>query len=61
MAEYVDDTHWRAKVLLDLGFGPVIFQSVVFAPPFNLALAVRGISDPLLDPRLVALIKRTFP
>ncbi len=43
-----------------LELGSVAFQAAGFASPFNLALAVSGISDPLLDPRLVALVRRTF-
>jgi len=60
LAVYVDDAHWRARVQRELELDSVTFQAVNFAPPFTLALAVRGISDPLLDPRLVALVRRTF-
>src|SRR6266571_1075568 len=60
LAEYVDDAHWCARIQKELELGSVAFQAATFAPPFKLALAVRGISDPLLDPRLVALVRRTF-
>jgi len=60
LAEYVDDAHWCARVQRELELDSVAFQAVTFAPPFNLTLAVRGISDPLLNPRLVGLVRRTF-
>jgi hypothetical protein len=60
LAVYVDDAHWRARVQRVLELDSVTFQADGFAWPFTLALAVRGISDPLLDPRLVALVRRTF-
>ncbi len=60
LAEYMDDAHWCARVQKELELGSVAFQAGNFAPPYNLVLAVRGISDPLLDSRLVALVRRTF-
>ena len=60
LADYVDDAHWCAQIQKELELDSVVFQAATFAPPFTLALAVRGISDPLLDPRLVALVRRTF-
>lgn len=60
LADYVDHAHWCARIQTDLELDSVDFQPSPFSPPYNLALAVRGISDPLLDPRLVALVRRTF-
>ena len=60
LAEYVDDAHWCARVQKELELDSVTFQADTYAWPFNLALAVGGISDPLLDPRLAALVRRTF-
>ena len=60
LAEYVDDVHWCARVQRELELDSISFQMAGFASPFNLALVVRGISNPLLDPRLVVLIRRAF-
>jgi len=60
LAGYVDDAHWCPRIQKELGLDSVEFQPSPFSPPYNLALAVRGIADPLLDPRLVSLVRRTF-
>jgi hypothetical protein len=60
LAEYTDDAHWCARAQKELELDSVAFQAAAFAPAFKFALAVRGISDPLLDPRLVALVRRAF-
>lgn len=60
LAEYMDDTHWCARVQKELGLDSIAFRPDDFSPEFNLGLVVQGISDPLLDPRLVVLIRRTF-
>ena len=60
LAEYTDDAHWCARVQKELALDAVAFQQAAgFAPSF-IVLDVRGISDPLLDPHLVALIRRAF-
>jgi HKD family nuclease len=60
LADHVDDARWRARIQKELALDSVVVQAAAFSPPYTLALAVRGISDPLLDPRLVALVRRTF-
>jgi len=60
LAEYTDDAHWCAKAQKELELDSVAFQAASLAPAFKFALAVRGISDPLLDHRLVALVRRAF-
>ncbi|MGH9821630.1 MAG: hypothetical protein ACREDR_00005, partial [Blastocatellia bacterium] len=60
LAGYVDDAHWCPMIQKQLELGSVDFQPSPFKPPYTLALAVQGISDPLLDPRLVALVRHTL-
>jgi hypothetical protein len=60
LATYVDDAHWCARVQKELELDSIAFQPDLFSQEVKLGLVVQGISDPLLDPRLVVLIRRTF-
>ncbi|GHO96271.1 hypothetical protein KSF_063190 [Reticulibacter mediterranei] len=60
LADYMDDTHWCARVQKELGLDSIAFRPDAFSQEFKLGLVVQGISDPLLDPRLVVLVRRTF-
>lgn len=60
LAGCMDEAHWCAKVQKELGLDSLAFQPDDFSQKVKLGLVVQGISDPLLDPRLVVLIRRTF-
>ncbi len=60
MSLYMDDPHWCAMIQKKRGLVSVAFPKDSFEPRFKLTLAVHGITNPLLDPRLVALVRETF-
>lgn len=57
-ASYIDDEHWCAKMQRDYGFGKVALGRD--HPHFGLTLSVDGSPDPLIDSRLISIIRQAF-